>query len=208
MAIHISKVGVRYSRLLILEDVGRTPLGAVLYKCRCDCGKEKVVKFYHLVDGSTKSCGCYSRDRSQTHGHNRVGKRSPEYTCWRNVITRCTNPNVSAYPDYGGRGITVCKRWRKFEKFLTDMGPMPKGYTIERRNNNRGYSPKNCYWLPRNKQSLNRRGNVMITVSGSKYCLTEACQILGISKNAVEYRIYECGILPQDAIDSLIIPTK
>ena len=85
------------------------------------------------------------------------------YQTWTNMIQRCTNPLAWGFKNYGGRGITVCKRWLKFENFLKDMGVRPEGKTIERINNNAGYTKSNCRWATTAEQSVNRRNNRPLT---------------------------------------------
>ena len=83
---------------------------------------------------------------------------TPEHRVWIDMRTRCRNPNCASYPNYGGRGITICERWDDFALFLEDMGERPgPGYSIERRDNDSHYGPDNCYWATRLEQSRNRR---------------------------------------------------
>jgi len=92
-----------------------------------------------------------------THGHARKGRRTTEYSAWRNMLTRCFNVKGEKYPSYGGRGITVCKRWMRFENFIKDLGPKPNGLTLDRINNDGNYEPGNCRWATPSQQALNRR---------------------------------------------------
>lgn len=106
---------------------------------------------------------------------------------------RCFNPNADHYARYGGRGITVCERWSKFENFLTDMGQMPSGgrYTIERINNDGNYEPTNCRWATYKEQARNRRGNRFFEFQGESLLLSEWAGRTGISLQTLSSRIYE-----------------
>jgi hypothetical protein len=146
------------SPILTGQTIGKWAVGAMfkhpvrnerMYKCVCKCGVAKNVKHSHLFAGKTKSCGC-----SWTT-HNK--SKSNEYMIWDGMISRCYNKSHHAYNNYGGRGISVCDKWRKFEGFYEDMGDKPKGLTLERIDNSLGYNKDNCKWASMTEQSRNRR---------------------------------------------------
>ena len=93
------------------------------------------------------------------HGHAKNGGESRAYISWKHMRGRCLRKTHKDYRFYGGRGIRICKRWRKFENFLADMGDRPEGLTLERKNNNRGYCKSNCRWATRKDQVANKNGN-------------------------------------------------
>lgn len=142
----------RFGLLVVLEDAGKSKHRKTILKCQCDCGNTTIVQKTDLCAGKTRSCGCMQG--GITHGMS----HTPEYKAWRDLIQRCTNPNNKRYKDYGGRGITVCDRWRNsFEAFHKDMGPKPDPkYSIDRINNDLGYCPDNCEWSDDTKQIRNR----------------------------------------------------
>jgi hypothetical protein len=162
----------RFGRLLVVERGENRGCG-VTWRCQCACGTEHVARAGHLRSGRTQSCGCLplgpehrarAAVRATKHGHAARGKRSPEYSSWSGMVGRCTNPRVDSYPDYGGRGITICDRWRfgedgkyGFECFLADMGPRMDDHTLDRIEVNGNYDPVNCRWATRSEQNRNQR---------------------------------------------------
>jgi hypothetical protein len=126
---------------------------------------------------------------AKKHGHNSSPGKSPTYTSWEHMIGRCTNSRNSCWEHYGGRGITVCERWRKFENFLADMGERPKGTTLERCNTDGNYEPQNCRWATRAEQQNNRRDNVVIEYNDVRRTVKEWADVLGINKTTLDFRI-------------------
>lgn len=133
------------------------PKGKRYWLCRCHCGNEFTTVANAVKDGSTKSCGCSLANRKNrlTHGL----RKTPEYQSWAGMKQRCLNPKNPRYDSYGGRGITICKRWmNSFDNFYADMGPKPSPlHTIERKNNDGNYTPRNCIWGDKKQQANNRR---------------------------------------------------
>jgi hypothetical protein len=134
--------------------------GYTYWLCRCDCGNTKETKQMCLNSGSTRSCGCLWHGSGENNANYKHGKmHTAEYNTWLRMKQRCYNENTHYYKNYGGRGITVCDRWlESYENFLADMGMRPsKTHSLDRINNDEGYSPENCRWGTKTEQSFNRR---------------------------------------------------
>jgi hypothetical protein len=132
----------------------------------------------------------------KTHG--KCG--TPTYRSWQSMLTRCTNPAAEKYPLYGGRGISVCERWRKFENFLKDMGEKPRGLSIGRINNDGDYEPGNCRWETNAQQSRNKSTTLMVAIEGITRSLKDWCDARGADYNTVYMRIYRFGWEPLRAL--------
>lgn len=121
-----------------------------LGKYICNCGKLFITRVDSVNSGNTKSCGCARKD----HGESRL---TTEYARWESMNQRCSNPNKKNYRNYGGRGINVCKRWKNsYKNFLKDLDRCPKGYTLDRIDNDGNYTPTNCRWTSWKIQANNK----------------------------------------------------
>lgn len=183
------KTGQRIGCLVILK-LAYCEKGKSYWACRCDCGKEKIVPLSGLHRREV-SCHCNKSSR-QRHGHALTGAKSPEYKTWTSIIQRCHNPKSTSYPRYGGRGISVCDRWRQsFVTFLSDMGhkPSPR-HTIDRFPNQPGnYEPSNCRWATYAEQNRNHSKNRNITYEGRTMCMKDWASHLNINAVVLRYRL-------------------
>ncbi len=171
--------------------------------CRCDCGVVKSINSGALRQGRIRSCGCYNmkrrRDRRK-HGALVDKKKTPEYATWRGMITRCENPNDKRYASYGGRGITVCARWREdFASFLEDMGEKPKGLTIERLDVNGHYEPSNCIWASKKAQARNKTTTLWVEYRGQRKSLTDWVEAAGVPYGRLYARLRR-GLTAEQAL--------
>ncbi len=160
-----------------------------MWLCKCNCGQTTIVRGNSLGNGNTKSCGCLSREKTRKRLEKHGCSKTKIYDIWKAMIQRCVNPKAQAYKNYGGRGISVCKRWRKFENFLEDMGKQLPGQQIDRIDNNKSYCKSNCRWSTRKQQQRNKRNNRLITFRGQTKCLIEWSEKLGIDYQVIRIRL-------------------
>lgn len=184
--------GQRFGRLSVIRYAG--PLGksrVSSWLCVCDCGKEVVVKATRLQTKTTRSCGCYGRERRvaarTTHGKSGTAT----YNSWCKMKERCEKPATRGYRHYGGRGIRVCDNWSdSFEAFLRDMGLRPEGgYEIDRIDVNGHYEAGNCRWITRRQNARNKRSNRRLTWDGKTLCLSEWSEVLGLPAHILSTRL-------------------
>ena len=184
------ETGKTYGRLVVLNKLDLKTKAGALWNCLCSCGNETTVRGSSLRAGTTSSCGCLgkelSSDRKRKHGF----YGNPSYRTWANMITRCTDISSKAYKYYGGIGITVCDRWMDVSNFIADMGQRPKGMTLDRINNNLGYSPDNCAWVSMFDQNRNKKSNVNIEIDGVTKSVTDWANDYGLNPKTVFNRIY------------------
>ena len=168
------KKGDKYNRLTAIKFNHKNKWGQPYWLFRCDCGQEKVINASNVKYGYVKSCGCLLKEittkRNTSHGM--AGTR--EYNIWNHIKDRCLNKNNSHYKNWGGRGITVCNRWLKFENFYADMGKAPTiKHSIDRINNNGNYKPENCHWANLKEQANNRRNNRLLTFNNKTMTIAQ-----------------------------------
>lgn len=186
--VHINNyLGLRFGRLEVAERLpakSKTDTNA-RWLCRCDCGRAAVVYGQDLKRGRTKSCGCLQAEVRMQHGMAHL----PVYKVWSSMLQRCENPKSQAWPNYGGRGIEVSKEWHDFKNFIADMGDRPKGYSIEREDNDGNYCKYNCTWVVTKVQNNNTRRNRVIEFNGEKRTLAEWSEKIGINWYSLRNRL-------------------
>lgn len=188
MSPRVDVCGQRFGRLIVVERVNK--IGRGVWKCKCDCGKEATVTQSNLKVGRTRSCGCLKIDETRklltTHGCT----DTVLHNLWMGMLSRCSNKNEKSYPRYGGRGISVCDRWKEsFVNFKNDVGERPDGCSLDRINNDGNYEPGNVRWATRAVQARNTRRTIMITAFGETLCIQDQANKFAIGASIVRSRI-------------------
>ncbi len=183
--------GQSFDHWTVISEATRDKHSNMRWFCRCACGKEHVVLAFTLLTGVSKSCGCLARQLRVERAAKHHMANTDVYHVWEAMVQRVTNPKNVRFADYGGRGITICSRWRAaFADFFADIGPRPeKGYSIERIDNDGNYEPGNVKWATRQEQQNNTRGHPLVEFQGRKQTKRMWERELGLKKGAVKTRL-------------------
>lgn len=204
-------LGRKYNRLTVIafENTKRGKTGCWNWIVRCDCGTLKSVNPYRVLNGNTKSCGCYKAE--QTIEYNKKekvkhkGRRTRLYTIWHGMKQRCHCETSHDYKNYGARGIIVCDEWRNdftaFREWALKNGYSDK-LSIDRIDVNGNYCPENCRWTDCKTQNRNRTTNVIVSYRGKEYNYAELAEIAGISYGALYARINHFGWSVEKAVNT------
>lgn len=208
----IDETGKRFNRLVVVKYIGQKRYGGEpkrMWLCKCDCGNTIITAITPLKQGRTKSCGCYANEMQHSIGRKHGMSNSRIFSIWANMLSRCTNPNSTHFKRYGGRGITVCDEWLGEEGSVNFINwALNNGYsdelTIDRINNDKGYSPDNCRWVTNKVQQRNKSTNKLLTLDGKTLCVSEWSEITGISTNTINQRLNRGW----SVVDALTTPVK
>jgi hypothetical protein len=208
MAQPLDLVGNKYGKLLVTEYMGikRSKSGHTysMFKCVCDCGNECIKTGTTLKAGEVNSCGCLYKEMAHKKPNYHGKTRRKLYQVWSSFRGRCNNPTDAAYHNYGGRGIGYAPEWDDylvFEKWALENGyQQDVGLTLERIDVNKGYTPENCCWADRKRQSNNKRNNLYFTIDGVTHTLAEWCEIYNVPYGRVDARINSLGWSFEDAL--------
>jgi len=192
----VDLTGQKFGRLTVLYRIKNNYNNChAKWHCQCSCGKEINFNSDKLKSGHTKSCGCLKLEFQKNGGANKTHgvSKTRLYAIWAGMITRCSNPNrAKAKKDYQDRGITVCTEWHKFEAF--QEWALANGYaeklSIERINNNKGYSPDNCKWADAKTQANNRTTFCKyFTFNGETLTISQWADKIGIKYSTLYQRL-------------------
>ena len=190
--------GKTFGRLKVVKYLGRCYSAANTFRnfwgANCSCGlKDVPVQTADLNSGSIRSCGCLNDERRLercfVHGHSTRSEKTPTYYTWLAMRDRCHNKKRQGFKWYGGRGITICKRWSQFKNFLDDMGERPPNKTLDRIDNNSNYEKSNCRWATHKEQGRNSRRNHIVSFNGRDLPLVVWAEEYGVNASTLQTRL-------------------
>ena len=179
---------LKFGRLTAVKYIGKDKNNKHKWLCKCECGNEKEVLSCHLKSGAIQSCGCFGKERRRESITKHNLRYTRLYNTWLNMKNRCYNKKNTAYKNYGGRDIKICKEWlNEFMSFYN--WSMSNGYnenlTIDRIDVNGDYENSNCRWVDYKIQSKNKRNNHLITYNNTTLCLTDWARKINVNEPAL-----------------------
>lgn len=184
--------GQRFGRLVVKNFSHFNTKHVAYWVCMCDCGKKRIVSRNNLTSGHTKSCGCLAQEIDSMLFFKHGGRKTRLYKIWCGIKDRCKNKNRDCYKNYGGRGITICNEWENdfsvFQNWALNHG-YKQDLSIDRIDNNKGYTPENCRWTTNIEQQNNKRNNILINFCGRTQTLKAWCTELNLKYHAIYLRI-------------------
>lgn len=199
--------GMKFGRLTVIGVSQKDSRGKSILDCQCECGGRKNVHSSSLVRGDTRSCGCLHKEANAYKNIKHQKSHFPEYKIYHGILERCFNERTNNFINYGGRGITVCERWKNsFENFFADMGKRPSAkHSIDRINNDGNYTPENCRWATRKEQGRNKRTNFLIKFNGKVQCLKDWAVDAKLNHATLRNRIVNLKWPIQKALETPVI---
>lgn len=188
-----SIIGKQFGRLTVIDFYDITDYGVTRWLCECNCPErnKRIVTRTNLVNGTTRSCGCYQREQTSIATRHHGMYKTRLYNTWQNMRKRCEVPTNNRFEHYGGRGIAVCEDWQSFENFRD--WALDNGYnddlTIDRKNNDENYCPENCRWVDQRAQQRNKRNTLYVEYCGDKRTIKEWAEIFNINYHTLRYRV-------------------
>ncbi len=200
-----------YGEILFIEEIDskRANSGNLqrMGKFKCYCGNIFERTIYEIVAQNTTSCGC--KLNKNLKSEYKGCTYTPEYKVWNNFINRCTNSKAVNWHRYGGRGITFCDKWRRFEGFIEDMGKRPsKNHSLDRIDNDGNYCKENCKWATYKEQTRNRSTNIYVIYKGEKKILKDVAIELNLDYQPIKRRLDKGLSLEQSINKSLKFKRK
>lgn len=190
--------GKKFNKLVFVRRTNERRNGNILWECKCDCGNVTLVKKWDVTSGNTKSCGCLKMDvvkkmNQQNTSHGMSGTKI--YKIWESMKRRCDSNKTERYSNYGGRGITYCDKWDKFEGFheWSKKSGYKEGLSIDRIDVNGNYEPSNCRWVTLEKQSFNKTNSRKVAYKNKELTIAELAKETGKSYHLLYQRIVKLG---------------
>lgn len=187
-AIQYTEGQVVGSLTFVRETEARNKMRRAIFRCRCSIEFEAFISL--VKNEHTRSCGCFKRlmakNLKRSHGY----AGTPVYLVWWSMLRRCENPACKSFSDYGARGITVCDRWHTLGNFIEDMGEPPRGLTLDRIDNSKGYYKENCRWATAEEQNNNTRSNKIIEWRNQRLSVSQWSREIGIPRSTIHSRMH------------------